>query len=57
MFKNKNVLVYGLKKSGTSSCKLLLKNKANVYIYDDNLEVCKNFYENIFNRNARMWKI
>lgn len=47
--KHKNVLVYGLNISGEWVCKLLLKLKANVFLYDDNLEhlkkkVIKNCY-------------
>lgn len=37
----KNVLVYGLSVSGVWVAKLLIKNKANVYLYDDNEEVLK----------------
>ena len=48
-FKNKNVLVYGLSSSGEWVSRLLLKQKANVFLYDDNLEtlnrkVIKNCY-------------
>lgn len=38
-FKHKNVLVYGMSVSGEWVSKLLLKKKANVFIYDDNEEV------------------
>ncbi len=37
--KNKNVLVYGLSVSGEWAAKLLLKKKANVFLFDDNEEV------------------
>ncbi len=40
-FKNKNVLVYGLSVSGEWASKLLLKLKANVFLYDDNKEKLK----------------
>lgn len=39
--KNKNVLVYGLSSSGEWATKLLLKLKANVFLYDDNLDKLK----------------
>lgn len=41
-FKHKNVLVYGLSISGKWVSKLLKKLKANVFLFDDNLEVLKN---------------
>ncbi len=41
-FKHKNVLVYGLSASGESVAKLLLKQKANVFLFDDNAELLKN---------------
>ncbi len=41
-FKNKNVLVYGLSVSGQWACKLLRKQKANVFLYDDNAEKYSN---------------
>ena len=41
-FKHKNVLVYGLSISGESVAKLLLKQKANVFLFDDNVELLKN---------------
>lgn len=37
--KNKNVLVYGLSVSGEWAAKLLVKKKANVFLFDDNAEV------------------
>lgn len=40
-FKNKNVLVYGMSISGEWASKLLLKLKANVFLYDDNKEKLK----------------
>jgi len=40
-FKHKNVLVYGLSCSGEEVTKLLLKLKANVFLFDDNLEFLK----------------
>lgn len=40
-FKNKNVLVYGFSISGEWASKLLLKHKANVFLYDDNVEKLK----------------
>lgn len=39
--KHKNVLVYGLSVSGEWVSKLLLKQKANVFLYDDNIETLK----------------
>lgn len=36
-FKNKKVLVYGMSKSGDWATRLLLKLKANVFLYDDDL--------------------
>ena len=43
-FKQKNVLVYGMSVSGEWVSKLLLKLKANVFLYDDNRQKlkCKN---------------
>ncbi len=43
-FKHKNVLVYGMSISGEWVSKLLLKLKANVFLYDDNKQKlkCKN---------------
>ena len=38
-FKEKNVLVYGLSLSGEWSAKLLLKKKANVFLFDDNEQI------------------
>ena len=43
IFKNKNVLVIGLKKSGQSSLELLSKLNAICYAYDDSKEVLKQF--------------
>ncbi len=40
-FKNKNVLIVGLKKSGESSLELLQKLGAFCYVYDDNKDVLK----------------
>lgn len=56
-FKHKNVLVYGLSVSGESVAKLLLKNKANVFLFDDNKEILKNktiknaYILNVLNKN------
>ncbi len=45
--KNKKFLVFGLGKSGISSIEFLIKNKAKVYVYDDNnlklLEILNRF--------------
>lgn len=41
IFKQKNVLVYGLSASGEWASKLLLKKKANVYLYDDDIELLR----------------
>ena len=41
-FKNKNVLVYGMSSSGEWATKLLLKKKAFVFLYDDDVEKLKN---------------
>lgn len=43
IFKNKNVLVVGLKKSGKSSLEILFKLDAICYAYDDDKEVLKQF--------------
>jgi len=40
-YKFKNVLVYGASISGEWACKLLLKLKANVFLFDDNIESLK----------------
>ena len=39
--KNKNILVYGMSISGEWAAKLLLKLKASVYLYDDDIEKVK----------------
>ena len=41
-FKHKNFLVYGMSSSGEWATKLLLKKKASVFLYDDNVEKLKN---------------
>jgi len=38
-FKHKNVLVYGMSVSGEWAAKLLIKQKANVFLFDDNIDV------------------
>ena len=43
-FRNKNVLVYGLGKSGLGAIKLLLKKKAKVFVFDDNISALKNYF-------------
>ena len=40
-FKHKNVLVYGLNISGEWAAKLLIKQKANVFLFDDNIDILK----------------
>ncbi len=51
--KNKNVLVYGMSSSGEWVSKLLLKLKANVYLYDDDCAKLKNRpFQNCFLVNA-----
>ncbi len=40
-FKDKNILVYGFSISGEWASKLLLKLKANVFLYDDDIEKLK----------------
>lgn len=40
-FKNKNILVYGMSISGEWATKLLLKLRANVFLFDDDLEKLK----------------
>ena len=37
IFLGKKILIYGLGKSGVSAFKFL-KNKANVYLFDDNIK-------------------
>lgn len=50
--KKKKVLVYGLGESGRGAIDLLLKKKAKVYVYDDNVNAfCENF-ENCTKVNA-----
>lgn len=44
--KNKNILVYGLGETGKGAIELLLKNKAKVFLYDDNLESLKSYHKN-----------
>ena len=55
MFKNKKVLVYGLKKSGFSACKLLLNHNVDVYVYDDNIQITNDFCEKL--KNKKLHKI
>ena len=45
-FKNKNVLIFGLGKSGLAALKLLNKKGANVFLYDDNKLALKDFADN-----------
>ena len=40
-FKHKNMLVYGLNISGEWAAKLLIKQKANVFLFDDNIDILK----------------
>ena len=42
IFQKKNILIYGLGKSGQSAYKFL-KNDNNIYLYDDNKIKNKNF--------------
>lgn len=44
--KNKNILVYGLGETGKGAIELLLKNKAKVFLYDDNLDNLNNYHKN-----------
>ena len=46
-FKNKNVLVYGLGKSGIATANLLHQKRANVFLYDDD----KTIFDAIKNSN------
>ena len=46
--KNKNVLVYGMSCSGVWASRLLVKYKANVFIYDDNPNKLVGDYKNCF---------
>ena len=53
IFSKKKILIYGLGKSGVSSFKFL-KDKAELYLFDDNLKTKKKlkksgFFENFFN--------
>ena len=56
IFLNKKILIYGLGKSGLSTFKFL-KNKSNIFLYDDyrsnikSLDIKKNFinYKNLLN--------
>ena len=41
IFLNKKILIYGLGKSGTSAYKFL-KDKANIYLFDDDLNLKQN---------------
>lgn len=45
--KNKKVLVYGLGESGFGAIKLLQKNKARTYVYDDEFSKLENLDENV----------
>lgn len=44
--KNKNILVYGLGKSGIGAIKLLKKQKAKIFVYDDNFNNLNSFNDN-----------
>ena len=48
IFLGKKILIYGLGKSGISSYKFL-KNKAKVYLFDDNLRINLNLKKNFVN--------
>ena len=48
IFLGKKILIYGLGKSGISSYKFL-KNKAKVYLFDDNLRINLNLKKNLVN--------
>lgn len=41
--KNKNVLIFGLGKSGVAVLNFLLKNNVNIFIYDDNKEKIRRY--------------
>ena len=45
VFKNKNVLILGMGKSGQSALELLKKQSAFCYIFDSNQEMLKNYIE------------
>lgn len=44
--RNKNILVFGLGKSGNACVKFLLNQGANVFVYDDNKDKLKNYKKN-----------
>ena len=48
IFLNKKILIYGIGKSGTSTYKFL-KNKAKIYLFDDDLKLKKNSKINFIN--------
>lgn len=45
-FKNKKVLIIGLKRSGQAVCNLLKKKKANIFLYDENITVLEQVKQN-----------
>lgn len=45
-FKNKNILVYGLGKSGMACIKHLTRSSANLFIYDNDKKLMRNYKKN-----------
>lgn len=45
--KNKNILVLGLGNSGNRIVDFLLKQNANIFLYDDNIDVLNNYIEKL----------
>ncbi len=52
IIRNKKVLVYGLGESGFGAIKLLLKKKAKVYVFDDDVQKLENISSNCTKINA-----
>ena len=56
IFLNKKILVYGLGKSGLSTFKFL-RNKSNVYLYDDfSLNIKDSYLKKKFNKFKKYFK-
>lgn len=56
VIKNKNILIYGVGKSGFSVLKYLLKKNINAYVFDDNKEILNRYKKNALPKDKTFWK-